>query len=67
MMKLEEALRMRRKCMKLVRQRNQVGGVIWEQLNMRRMKMLMLIMKYSYPMILFEIRNSTQLMISLGK
>ena len=38
MMKLVEALRTRRKCMKLVRQRNQTGGVKWEQLKMILMK-----------------------------
>jgi hypothetical protein len=38
MMKLVEALRTRRKCIKLVRQRNQAGGVKWEQLKKIMMK-----------------------------
>ena len=33
-MKLEEALRMRRRCMSLVRQMNQAGGVKGKQMKM---------------------------------
>ena len=58
-------MKMRSQCMKLVRQRNQAGGVKFSQLRIK--SRILSIKNNGYLMMLLVMRNSAQLMISLGK
>ena len=67
MMKLVEALKMRSQCIKLVRQRNQAGGVKSGHLEILMMMIFAVIRLETYLRMLLVMRNSAQLMRSLGR
>ena len=67
MMKLVEALKMRSQCIKLVRQRNQAGGVKSGHLEILMMRIFAVMRSETYMRMLLVMRNSAQLMRSLGR